>query len=119
MQECINAKTFNRHVKELGQSLFEVTTKIQAAESAAKEEAKNMLNQLDRSILMIEARLRRSEDKLKSQDLTVGESLGVASRKTADESISESVISILASKASLEEVKQLGDRKTNKEDTLA
>ena len=78
-----------------------------------------MLVSLDRQFQQIDVRLKKSEDKLKNQDVTVAESLGVSTRKMTDTGLPDNVIALIASKASKEEMKLLGDRKTNKEDTFA
>jgi hypothetical protein len=51
-------------------------------------------------------------------DLTVGETIGNGARRNSDRMVSDSFLAILGSKASIEDLKLIADRKTNKEDTI-
>jgi hypothetical protein len=62
--------------------------------------------------------MKRSEDKLKNMDLSVGETVGNGARRNSDRMVSDSFLAIISSKASIEELKLIADRKTNKEDTM-
>ena len=62
--------------------------------------------------------MKRSEQKLKNMDLTVGETIGSGAKKNSEHMASDSLLAILGSKASTDELKLIADRKTNKEDTV-
>ena len=60
------------------------------------DQVKSAIGSFDRTIQVLDSRIKRSEEKLKNMDLTVGETVGNSARRNSDRMVSESFQTILS-----------------------